>query len=116
MMSKIEVARIVEGHKMNMHMRHINTDNSLANFNTGANLLKSLSNTLGKKMQFGEQFVIEVEDIVNFFLRNAENMSLDNGIDVQESKAMLSFGHFIAGNLSCDYLAEYSCHIIFLFW
>ncbi len=110
MMPKVQIARLVQWHEVNVDMRHIDTDHRFANLNTRTYFFQSFGNTASKEMQLGKEFFIEVEYVVNLFLRNAENMPTNDRIDVEESKAMLGFCDFIARNFTGNYLAEYRCH------
>ena len=112
MVAEVEVARAVERHKMDMNMRYVDAHHSLAHLDTWANLLETLGYTLGEKVQFTEELVVEVEDIVHLFLGDAKYMATDNGVDVEESETMLSFGDFVAGDFSRHYFTENSCHYL----
>lgn len=82
MVREIEVAGGVERHQMDVYMRHIDTDNRHTHLTAGTYLLDSLSHTLAKQMQTGKEIVIQIEDIINLALGDAENMALDHRIDI----------------------------------
>lgn len=84
MMAEVEVARIVQRHEMNMGMGYIDTYNSGAYFNAGADFLQTLCHLAGKEVKSDVQLVIEVEDVVHFLLGNAEHMTLNYGIYIKK--------------------------------
>ena len=106
MVSEIEVAWFVERHEMDVHMGHIDAHHSLADLDAGTDFLEPFGNALGEEVQFGKGGVVEVKDVVDLFLGDAEHMAADDGVDVEESQAVLGFKDLVAGNLTCDYLAE----------
>ncbi len=46
------------------------------------------------------EVVVEVEDVVDFFLGNAEDVATDHGVDVEECETVVGFGNFVAGNFA----------------
>ena len=75
MVGEVEVAGFVEGHEVDVDMRHIDTHHSLADLDAGTDFLKSLGDALGKEMELGKEVVVEVEDIIHFLLGYAGLMS-----------------------------------------
>jgi hypothetical protein len=55
---------------------------------------------VGKALQFAVEVFVEVEDVVHFFLGDAEDMAFDYGVDVEEGQAVVAFGYFVAGYLA----------------
>lgn len=88
---------------MNMRVRHINANHCNANLNAGAYFLESLGNSTAETMQLDEEFIIEVEYIIHLLLRNAEHMTLDDGIHIKESQTIIGFIDLVAGNLARHY-------------
>ena len=43
------------------------------------------------------ELFVEVEDVVDFFLRDAEHVAFYHGVDIEEGKAVVGFGNFVAG-------------------
>ena len=103
MMAEVEVARIVERHKVNMRVRHINADNSDTHLDAGANLLEAFSNPAAETMKIDEEIVIKVEDVVLLFLGDTEYMTLDHGINIEESEKIIGLGNLVAWYLACNY-------------
>lgn len=95
---------------MDMSVRHIDADDSFADLDAGAHLLEATGNATGKEMELGEKLVVEVEDIIDLLLGNAEDVTPGNGVDIEESQTMVGLGYTIAGYLACNNLAEYACH------
>lgn len=115
MMAEVEVAGLVERHEMDMDVGDVDAHHGLADLDAGAHLFEALGHTACKKMELGEEVLVEVKDIVHLFLGNTEHMAADDGVDVEESEAVLGLGHLVAWNFACYNLAEYRCHIIFQF-
>ena len=103
MVREIEITRVVEGHKMDVSMRHIDTNNGDTNLDAGANLLESLGNTTAEKVEIDKEIIIKVKDVVYFFFRNAEDMTLDNRIYIEESKEIVGLSNSVARYLASNY-------------
>ena len=99
--AEIEIAGIVERHKVDVRVRNIDTDNGHTDFDAGADLFKATSHGAAEAVQLNKEVVIKVEDVVYLFLWDAKHVSADYRIDIEECKAMVGFGHFVAGNLAC---------------
>lgn len=102
-MAEIEVAGIVERHEMDVCMWHIDANDGNADFDTGADLFEAFGYTATEAVQSDKEVVVEVEDIVDLFLGDAEDVALDNGIDIEECQAFVGFGDFVAGYFTCHY-------------
>ena len=89
----------------NLHAQHRHAD-ALA----GEGRFLCLGNPLGKEVQASQLVVLKVEDIVDLALGDYKRMTLDHRVDVKESEESVVFGHFVAGNLTSYYSAEYTCH------
>ena len=105
-MREAEVTGLVQGHKVYVRMRHIDTDNSLAHLDARTDLLEALGDALGKEMQLAEELVVKVKDIVHLLLGDAENVSADDGINIQECQAIVGLGDTIAWNLARNNFTE----------
>ena len=101
MVAEIEVARVVERHKVDVRVRNIDTDNGHTDFDAGADLFKATSHGATETVQLNKEVVVKVKDIVYLFLWDAKNVSADYRIDIEECQAMVGFGHFVAGYLAC---------------
>jgi len=101
--AEIEIAGIVERHKVDVRVRNIDTDNGHTDFDAGADLLEAFGNLAAEAVQLDEEVVVEVEDVVDLFLWYAEHVALDDGVDIEEGQAVVGFGDFVAGNLACHY-------------
>ena len=51
-------------------------------------------------MQFAVEVFVEVEDVVDFLLGDAENVTFHYGVDVEKGKTGVGFGDFVAGYFS----------------
>ena len=109
MVGEVEVAGSVERHKVDVHMGHVDTYHGFAYFNAGTHFFEPTGNFACKEVQLGVEFFVEVEDIVDFLLWNAEDMSADDGVDVEECEAVFCFSHLIAGDLTRHDFTE-DCH------
>lgn len=110
MVCEVEVARLVEGHEMDVGVRHIDAHHGLANLDAGTNLLEPLGDALGEEMKLAEELIVEVEDVVYLLLGDAEDMAADHRVDVEEGQAAVGLEHFVAGNLTGYDFAEDCCH------
>ena len=110
MVSEIEVTRFVERHEVYMCMRHIDAYNSLSHLDAGAHLLQTPRHATAEEVKLREQFVVEVEDVVDLLLGNTEHMAADDRVDVEKSETMLGLGHTVAGYLARHYLTKNTCH------
>lgn len=103
MVTEIQVAGFVEGHQVNMCVRHINANHCNAHLNAGAYFLESLGNSTAETMQLNEEFIIEVEYIIHLLFRNAKHMTFDYRIHIKESQTIIGFIDLVAGNLARHY-------------
>lgn len=110
MVRKVEVAGLVERHKMDVGMWHINTHHSFANLDARADLFQAAGDTACEEMKFGIEVVVEVEYIVDFFLGNTQHMSTDDRVDIKESEAVLGLGHAVAWYLAGHNSTENTSH------
>lgn len=99
--AEIEIAGIVERHKVDVRVRNIDTDNGHTDFDAGADLLEAFGNLAAEAVQLNKEVVIKVEDVVYLFLWDAKHVSADYRVYIEECQAMVGFGHFVAGNLAC---------------
>lgn len=105
-MAEVEVAGLVKGHEVNVDVGDIDAHHGFTNLDAGADFFQAFGHSFSEEMELAEEPVVEVEDVVHFLLWNAENMSTDNRVNVEESKAVFGFGDFIAGDFTCDNFAE----------
>ena len=103
MVSKIEVTRVIQWHKMDMCVRNINSNNSDTNLDAGAYLLESLGNTTAETVEVDKELIIKIKDVVYLLLRDAKDVTLDNGIDIEKSEEIVGLGNLIARNLASNY-------------
>ena len=82
MMAKIEVAGFVEGHQMDVRMRHIDAYNGNADLDARTDLFKTPCDMTAEKVQVDKKLVIEVENVVDFLFGDAKDMTLHDGIDI----------------------------------
>jgi hypothetical protein len=101
-MAEIEVARSVEGHQVDVRVRHVDADDGDANLDAGAHLFEALGNGAAETVQLDKQVVIEVENVVDFLLGNAQHVAADDGVDIEECQTVVGFGHFIARYFTGD--------------
>jgi hypothetical protein len=85
-------------------MRDLKAQNSHTYFLAWAHFLDAFGHSLGKEGQLAIELFVKVEKIVYLFLGNAEHMPFGYRIDVEKSKAFLSFGHFVARDFPCHNL------------
>ena len=110
MMTKIEIARIVQREQVDMCVGNVDAHHGLSDLDARTGFLESLGDALGKEMEFTEELIIDVEDIVDFFLGDAKHMAAHDGVDVEEGEAVLSLGHFVAGDFSGHDTRKDCCH------
>ena len=110
MMSKIEVARFVERHKMNMSVRNINTNYGLTDLDARTHFLQPASNFTGKKMEINKEIVVKVEDIVHLLFGDTEHMTFHYRVHIKEREEILRFGNFIARYLTRYNTRKNGCH------
>ena len=103
MVAEIHIARGIEGHKMDVGMRNIETLYCYANLLARDNPGEGFRHTLGKEMEVGVGSIVEVEDVVHFLLGDAEDMTFDYRIDIEEGKTGVGFCHFVAWDFSSHY-------------
>jgi hypothetical protein len=88
---------------MNVGMRHINAYNSHAHLDAGADLLESFGYTAREAVEIDKKFIVKVKNIVHLFLGYAEDMTLDNRVDIENGEKIVGLGNLIAGYLTCHY-------------
>ena len=103
MMAEIKVSVIVERHEVDVCMWHVKSDYSHSNLDTGTYLFDSAGDLAAKAMQLDKEGVVEVENIVNLLLGDAEDMTLYNRIDIEECQTIVGLCNLVAGNLACHY-------------
>ena len=110
MVTEIEVAWFVERHEVDVHMRHIDTHHGLAHLDAWADLFQAFGHALGEEVKFAKEFVVKVEDVIDFLLGDTEHMATHNRVDVEEGQATVGFKHLVAGDFARHYLTENTCH------
>ena len=101
-MAEIEVARSVEGHQVDVRVRHVDADDGDANLDAGAHLLEALGDGAAEAVQLDKQVVIEVENVVDFLLGNAQHVAADDGVDIEKSQTVVGLGHFVTRYFTGD--------------
>lgn len=109
-MREAEVAGLVEGHKVDVRVGHIDAHHGLADLDAGAHLLEALGDALGEEVQLAEELVVEVEDIVDLLLGDAKHVAAHNGVDVEEGQTVVGLGDTVARDFARDDFAEDACH------
>ena len=100
MVVEVHVAFVLHGDEVHVRVGHFETKYRHAYFAAGANLLHAACHAVGKVEELVVERVVEVEDVVDFFLRDAEHMAADDGIDVEECETVVGFGYFVAGDFA----------------
>lgn len=108
--SEVEVGGCVEGEEVDMSMRHVKANNGHANLDAGANLFQADGHLLGEELQLGIKDIVKVEEVIDLNLGDAKHMASHHGVDVEEGKAVVGFGHTMAGNFACDDFTEDTAH------
>ena len=103
MLGEVEVGGSVERDEMDVCMRHVDSDHCHPYLDARADLFEAFSYGLAEEVQFDKKLIVNIEDIIDLFLGNTEDVAFGDGTDIEECKAVVSFCHFIAGNLACHY-------------
>ena len=102
MVAEIKIAWVIQRHKMNVRMRNVYSDNGDTNLYTWTDLFEALSHLAAEAVQFYKKIVIEVENVVDLFFRDAEYMAANDRVYIEECQTVIRLGDFIAGNLTCN--------------
>jgi hypothetical protein len=100
---KSHICLALHGHQVDVGMRHLKTQYTLANLHTRDSLADSDSNLLGKNLKTSNLFIAQVKDIIFLALGDDKSMSLLQRIDIQEGKVIFVFGYLVARNLASYY-------------
>ena len=107
---KVEVGRLGERYEVNVGVGDVDADDGLPHFDAGAYFFQSLGHTLGKEVQLAERLIVEVEDVVDLLLGDAEDVSACDGVDVEEGEAVVGLADFVAGDFAVDDAGEDGGH------
>ena len=110
MVAEVEVAGLVEGHEVDVGVGHVDAHDGFADLDAGTDLLEATGHLLGEEVELAEEVVVEVEDVVDFLLGDAEYMSADDRIDVEEGEAPVGLGHTVARDFTGHNLGENAGH------
>lgn len=102
MVAEIEVAGVVERHEVDVGVGDVDADDGDAHLDAGAYLFKALGHATAEAVEGDEEVVVEVEDVVDLFFGYAEDMALDDRVDIEESETFVGLGDFVAGDFACD--------------
>ena len=100
MMMEVEVGFGLHGYQMDVGVGHFETQHGDTHFDTGTGLFEAAGHAVGKALKVAIEVLVEVEDVVDLLLGNAEDMAFDYGIDVEKGKAVVGFGNFVAGDFA----------------
>ena len=93
---EIEVSFGLHGNKVDVGVGHFETQHGNTDFDTGAGFFEALCHTVCEALQFAVELFVEVEDVVDFFFRDAEYVAFDHRVYIEEGKAVVGFGNFVA--------------------
>ena len=105
-----EVTGFVEGYEVYMCVWHVDAHHSLADLDARAHLLEALGNALCEEVQLAEELIVEVEDVVDLFLGDAEHMTAHYGVDIEESQAVVGLGDTVTRDFARNDFTEDACH------
>ena len=94
---------------MDVCVGHLKTKHGLSYLYAVEHLLLGNGYLLGKKLKVTQFLVSQVKQIVNLTLGDAQNVSLYQGVDIQECKAVLCLCNLVSGYLTCNDTAK-DCH------
>lgn len=94
---EVEVGLGLHGHKVDVGMRHLQPQHGDAYFDAGTGFFQSFGNAVGEALQLAVEFFVEVEDVVNLLFGDAQDVAFHHGVDIEEGKAVVGFGNFVAG-------------------
>src|SRR5665647_101269 len=103
---EIYISFAVQWNKVYMRMRHFQPQNGNANPFARNYFYHTKGNLPGKRHQTEISFFIQIEKIIDFLFGNDQHMPFYQGENIQESKIIFIFSHFVARNLSGCYFRE----------
>ena len=107
---EIEVAFTSNGHKVNVSMRHLKTNNGHSDAFARDGLFDGLGDMLGEHHHLTEFFVIKMEDVIGFMFGDHEGMAFRQRVDIEESKETIVLGNFVARDFTVDDSGKNGCH------
>jgi hypothetical protein len=102
MMAEIEIAGVVERHQVDVGVRDIDSYDGNTDLNAGTNLFEATRDSAAEAVQFNEEVVVEVENIIDLLFGDAEHVAAHYGIDIEKCQTVVGFGHLVAGYLACN--------------
>ena len=100
MMVEVHVALVLHGDEVDVGVRHFEAEHGYADLAAGAYLLDGMGHAVGEGEEFVVERIVEVEDVVDFLFWDAEDVTTHHRVDVEECKAVVGFGNFVAGNFT----------------
>ena len=94
---EVEVGLGLHGHEVDVGVRDFQPQHGYAYFYAGTGFFQAFGYAVGEALQLAVELFVEVEDVVDFFLRDAEHVAFYHGVDIEEGKAVVGFGNFVAG-------------------
>lgn len=80
--AEVHIAFALQRHQVDMRVRHFQSQHGHPHLGAGADLLDALGHAASKALQLGVEPLVQVKQVIDLFLGNAEHMALDHGVDV----------------------------------
>jgi len=94
---EVEVGLGLHGYKVDVGVWHFEAEDGDAYFDAGAGFFEAARHAVGEALEVAVEVFVEVEDVVDLFFGDAEDVAFDYGVDVEEGQAVVGFGNFVAG-------------------
>ena len=99
---EVQVALGGDGDKVDVRMRHFETNDGNADTFARKGFFDGLSHFLGEDHHLSQFLVTKLENVIHFLFRHHQGVAFGKRIDVEESEEMLVLSDFIAGDFPLD--------------
>lgn len=100
---KPHVCFALHGYKMDVCMGNLQSQYALAHLDAGDGLADGYCHFLGKDLQSGNLFVVQIENVVHLVFGNDKSVSFLEGADVKEGEVFFVLGNLVAWYFACYY-------------
>lgn len=94
-LAEVHVCLGAHGHEVDVGVWHFESDDTLAYLAAGHCFADSLGYALGKELHGCKLVIVKIKDVVDLALRNDEDMSRSDGVDVEKREKMVVLGYLI---------------------
>lgn len=107
---EVQVVGGIDGHKVHVCMRHLETNNAEPAAVAGEGFFNGFGNRFSEYQPFAKQLITEVEAFIYLYFGYYQNVALNHWRYIQESEELLVFSNLEGRNLPADDTSENAAH------